>query len=134
MQEQAATVNDRFPNRAPIPFDNLATYISPGNPNIPFGLGNLPATPGNLIDPVGAKLINAFPLPNLNVGTAAYNPYRNWVATASDILGLPLMEASADPPRKVKSSPAMTTGRPSTVPRPNTQFPGMKPVMSPFAS
>ena len=69
--------------RAPIPFDNLATYISPGNPNIPFGLGNLPATPGNLIDPVGDKLINAFPFPNLNVGTAAYNPYHNWVATAS---------------------------------------------------
>lgn len=70
-------------NRAPIPFNNLATYISPGNPNIPFGLGNLPATPGNLIDPVGAKLIQAFPLPNLNVGTPAYNPYHNWVATAS---------------------------------------------------
>ena len=70
-------------NRAPIPFDNLATYISPGNPNIPFGLGDLPATPGNLIDPVGAKLMQAFPLPNLNVGTAAYNPYHNWVGTAS---------------------------------------------------
>jgi hypothetical protein len=69
--------------RAPIPFDTLATYISPGNPNIPFGLGNLPDTPGNLIDPVGAKLIDAFPQPNLNVGTAAYNPYHNWVANAS---------------------------------------------------
>jgi len=69
--------------RAPIPFDNLATYLSPGNTNIPFGLGNLPATPGNLIDPVGAKLIQAFPLPNLNVGNAAYDPYHNWVATAS---------------------------------------------------
>jgi hypothetical protein len=69
--------------RAPIPFDNLATYISPGNPNIPFGLGNLPSTPGNLIDPVGAKLIQAFPLPNLNVGTPAYNPYHNWEATAT---------------------------------------------------
>jgi hypothetical protein len=50
--------------RAPIPFDNLATYVIPGNPNIPFGLGNLPLTPGNLIDPVGAKLLNAFPSPN----------------------------------------------------------------------
>ncbi len=70
-------------NRAPIPFDNLATYISPGNPNIPFGLGDLPSTPGNLIDPVGAKLIQAFPLPNLNVGTPAYDPYHNWVTTAS---------------------------------------------------
>ena len=43
--------------RAPIPFNNLATYISPGNAGIPFGLGNLPAGPGNLIDPVGAKLL-----------------------------------------------------------------------------
>ncbi len=78
--------------RAPVPFDNLATYISPGNPNIPFGLGNLPATPGNLIDPVGAKLIQAFPLPNLNVGTAAYDPYHNWVTTA----GSPLSQQSFD--------------------------------------
>lgn len=69
--------------RAPIPFDNLATYASPGNPNIAFGLGNLPSTPGNLIDPVGAKLIQAFPLPNLNIGTSAYDLYHNWVATAT---------------------------------------------------
>jgi hypothetical protein len=74
---------DQAVNRAPIPFDNLATYISPGNPNIPFGLGNLPGTPGNLIDPVGAKLIQAFPLPNLHVGTPEYDPYHNWVTTAS---------------------------------------------------
>ncbi len=78
--------------RAPIPFDNLATYISPGNANIPFGLGNLPPAPGNLIDPVGAKLINAFPLPNLNVGTAAYDPYHNWVANA----GSPYSQQSFD--------------------------------------
>ncbi|HTA46633.1 MAG TPA: carboxypeptidase regulatory-like domain-containing protein, partial [Bryobacteraceae bacterium] len=32
--------------RAPVPFDNLATYISPGNSAIPFGLGTLPQTPG----------------------------------------------------------------------------------------
>lgn len=70
-------------NRAPIPFNNLATYISPGNPNIPFGLGDLPDRPGNLIDPVGAKLIQAFPLPNLDAGTPAYDPYHNWVTTAS---------------------------------------------------
>jgi hypothetical protein len=69
--------------RAPIPFNNLATYISPGNPAIPFGLGNLAAKAGNLIDPVGAKLIQAFPTPNLGVGTAAYDPYHNWVATGA---------------------------------------------------
>ncbi len=78
--------------RAPIPFDNLATYISPGNPAIPFGLGNLPPVPGNLIDPVGAKFINAFPLPNLNVGSPAYNPYGNFVATGSS----PLSQQSFD--------------------------------------
>jgi hypothetical protein len=78
--------------RAPIPFDNLATYMSPGNPAIPFGLGNLPSAPGNLIDPVGAKFINAFPLPNLNVGSSAYNPYGNFVTTGSS----PLSQQSFD--------------------------------------
>ena len=78
--------------RAPIPFDNLATYVSPGNSSIPFGLGALPSAPGNLIDPVGAKLIQAFPLPNLNVGTAAYDPYHNWVGTGSS----PLTQQSFD--------------------------------------
>jgi hypothetical protein len=78
--------------RAPVPFDNLATYISPGNSAIPFGLGNLPRVPGNLIDPVGAKFINAFPMPNLNVGSSAYNPYGNWVATGSS----PLSQQSFD--------------------------------------
>ena len=78
--------------RTPIPFNNLATYVSPGNPNIPFGLGNLPARAGNLIDPVGAKLIQAFPLPNLNVGTAAYDPYHNWVSTGVS----PLQQQSFD--------------------------------------
>ncbi len=78
--------------RVPIPFNNLATYISPGNPAIPFGLGSLQASSGNLIDPVGAKLIQAFPLPNLNVGTAAYDPYHNWVATGSS----PLSQQSFD--------------------------------------
>jgi hypothetical protein len=79
-------------SRSPIPFDNLASYISPGNPSIPFGLGNLTPTPGNLIDPVGAKLIQAFPLPNLNVGTAAYDPYHNWEATGTS----PLSQQSFD--------------------------------------
>ncbi len=46
-----------------IPFNNLATYQSAGNPNLvgtPFAL---PARAGNLIDPVAAKLIQLFPLP-----------------------------------------------------------------------
>jgi hypothetical protein len=84
--------NNNSTGRAPIPFDNLATYISPGNPDIPFGLGSLPPKPGNLIDPVGAKFIQAFPLPNLNVGSPAYDPYHNWVTTASS----PLNQQSFD--------------------------------------
>src|SRR5262249_42878838 len=72
--------------RTPIPFNNLATYVSPGNPAVPFGLGNLPQSLGNLIDPVGMKLIQAFPLPNLNVGSAAYDPYHNWIAQGANIL------------------------------------------------
>jgi hypothetical protein len=78
--------------RAPVPFNNLATYVSPGNAQIPFGLGNLPPGPGNLIDPVGAKLVQAFPLPNLNVGTPAYDPYHNWIGTGSS----PLHQQSFD--------------------------------------
>lgn len=78
--------------RAPVAFNNLATYVSPGNSGIPFGLGSLPARAGNLIDPVGAKLIQAFPLPNLKVGTAAYDPYHNWVSTGAS----PLNQQSFD--------------------------------------
>jgi hypothetical protein len=72
--------------RAPIPFNNLATYASPGNSAVPFGLGSLPPTPGNLIDPVGARLIQAFPVPNLGIGTGAYDPYHNWVAQGANTL------------------------------------------------
>ena len=78
--------------RAPVAFNNLATYVSPGNPNIPFGLGNLPARAGNLIDPAGAKLLQAFPQPNLHVGTAAYDPYHNWVSAGAS----PLSQQSFD--------------------------------------
>jgi hypothetical protein len=59
---------------------------SPGNPAIPLGLGLLPAVPGNLIDPVGAQLLRAFPLPNLNVGTPEYDPYHNWVGQGANTL------------------------------------------------
>jgi outer membrane receptor protein involved in Fe transport len=51
-----------------IPFDNLATYTSPGNPNLngtPFQLGS---GPGNLINSVAAKLFLLFPKPNIPGG------------------------------------------------------------------
>ena len=42
-----------------------------------------------------------------------------------------LIVASADPPRTVKSSPPMTTGRPSTFARPKTKFEAME-ILNPL--
>ena len=47
-----------------IPFDNLAAYQSPGNPNLNGTPFQLAAQPGNLIDPAAAKLFLLFPKPN----------------------------------------------------------------------
>ena len=54
---------------------------------------------------------------------------RSW-AIRSHWLCLPLMVASAEPPRTVKSSPPITTGRPSTSARPNTKFDGVSATRS----
>lgn len=62
-----------------IPFNNIATYTSPGAPGMP-----LPQRPGNLIDPVGQKFLNGFPLPNVGVGTAGYNRFNNWIGSGSN--------------------------------------------------
>jgi hypothetical protein len=62
-----------------IPFNNLATYTSPGNPRLAGTPYALPARPGNLIDPVAYKMMQYFPLPNVAVGTPAYNPLNNWI-------------------------------------------------------
>jgi hypothetical protein len=66
-----------------IPFNNMATYTSPGNPTI-AALHPIPNGPGNVIDPVAFKMIQLYPSPNLNVGTGAYNPFNNWVGTGAD--------------------------------------------------
>ena len=50
---------------------------------------------------------------------------RKSCAISSAISGLSEIEASAEPPRTVKSSPTTTTGRPSILPRPNTQLAGV---------
>lgn len=67
-----------------IPFNNLATYTSPGSPKLAGTPYQLPPGPGNLIDPVALKLMQYYPLPNLNVGTSAYNPYTNWIGSGSN--------------------------------------------------
>jgi hypothetical protein len=64
-----------------IPFNNLANYASPGNPNLngsPYQVAN-PGAAGNLIDPVAAKLINLFPEP-----TSDDDPTNNWFASGTN--------------------------------------------------
>ncbi|HWE00225.1 MAG TPA: carboxypeptidase regulatory-like domain-containing protein [Bryobacteraceae bacterium] len=62
-----------------VPFNNLATYVSPGNPQLAGTPYQLPGTPGNLMDPVALKMMQYYPLPNVAVGTAQYNPLNNWI-------------------------------------------------------
>src|SRR5581483_4757583 len=52
-----------------------------GNPNLVGTPYQLPARPGNLIDPVAYKMMQYFPLPNVAVGTPSYNPLNNWIGT-----------------------------------------------------
>src|SRR6185312_16970754 len=58
---------------------------------------------------------------------------RKSCAISSAINGFALIDASAEPPRTVKSSPTTTTVRPSTLPRPNTQLAGVTCLSSPCA-
>jgi hypothetical protein len=68
---------------ATIPDNNMANYTSPGSPLLVGTPYQPAATPGNLIDPVAAKVMSYFPMPNLNVGTSAYNPYDNWAGAGA---------------------------------------------------
>ncbi|MGH9328240.1 MAG: carboxypeptidase regulatory-like domain-containing protein [Terriglobia bacterium] len=74
----ATTVRSGF-----IPNNNLATYQSPGNALLAGTPFQLPATPGNLINPSGRAVMSYFPSPNLNVGLANYNPYVNYTASGA---------------------------------------------------
>jgi hypothetical protein len=70
----------------PIPFNNLATYQSPGSPRL-AGTGlELPNRPGNLIDPVASRMMQYFPLPNVKVGQPGYDRRDNWIGSGSDKL------------------------------------------------
>jgi hypothetical protein len=71
--------------QTPIPNNRLDLYTSPGNPNLDGTGFQLPAVPGNLIDPVALKMIQYYPKPNVNVGTPDYNPYNNWSGSGVNI-------------------------------------------------
>jgi hypothetical protein len=66
-----------------IPFNNMATYVSPGNPKLKGTFHELPIQPGNLIDPVASKMMQYFPDPNVNVGSPNYSRYNNWLGGGS---------------------------------------------------
>jgi hypothetical protein len=65
----------------PIPYNNISTYISPGNPKLPSSLEPQPNTAGNLIDPVAQNMMNLFPQPMSNVSGGSI--YYNWVASGA---------------------------------------------------
>ena len=67
-----------------VPFNNLATYASPGT-NLIGTPYQLPAAAGNLIDPVASKMMQYYPLPNVAVGAAQYNPLNNWIGTNGNL-------------------------------------------------
>src|SRR5439155_7486964 len=54
-----------------IPFNNIATYATPGGPN--------PNVAGNLIDPVAQKMMTYLPEPNVTGGSI----YQNWFGSGS---------------------------------------------------
>src|SRR5438270_10049030 len=62
-----------------IPFNNIATYISSGNPKLPANLQPAPGVAGNLIDPVAQKMMSLFPKPNFSGGI-----YQNWFGSGSN--------------------------------------------------
>lgn len=64
-----------------IPFNNMSTYTSPGNPNLNGTPYQLPQVAGNLIDPVALKMMSLFPMPNYS-GNGIYD---NWVATGATV-------------------------------------------------
>ncbi|ABF41574.1 Cna B-type protein [Candidatus Koribacter versatilis Ellin345] len=62
-----------------IPYNNLATYASPGNAALIGSPYQLPVHPGNLIDPVAQKMMGLFPKPNISGGSI----YQNWYSSGA---------------------------------------------------
>jgi len=67
-----------------IPFDNLATYQSAGNPNLNGTPFQLAARQGNLIDPAAANLFLKFPQPNLPFATVGDIQSGNFFRSGTD--------------------------------------------------
>lgn len=75
----AAAVRSAF-----IPFNNLATYVSPGSPALAGTPYQPPAVAGNLINPMAKKIMSYFPLATSNPSSPGYDPYNNWAGGGSN--------------------------------------------------
>src|ERR1700733_5636954 len=91
-----------------------------------------PMPPGRLAAPLVSMVFTEPPPPEPSITRTIGR--RKSCAISSAIKGLAEIDASAEPPRTVKSSPTTTTVRPSILPRPNTQLAGVKLVSSPCSS
>jgi hypothetical protein len=68
-----------------IPFNNMATYQSPGADLAGSGL-SLPAQAGNVINPINQKIMKYYPAPNVGVpGSPTYNPYDNFLSSGASV-------------------------------------------------
>src|ERR1700760_996919 len=91
-----------------------------------------PMPPGRLAAPFVSMVLTEPPPPEPSITRMIGR--RKSCAISSAIKGFAEIEASAEPPRTVKSSPTTTTVRPSTLPRPNTQLAGVRCLSSPCSS
>src|SRR5262245_59159160 len=91
-----------------------------------------PRPPGRLARPVVSMVLTEPPPPEPSMMRTMGS--RNCAAMRSAKIGFIGMVASAEPPRTVKSSPTTTTGRPSILARPITQFAGVSLLRHPAAS
>src|SRR5437660_8167737 len=88
--------------------------------------------PGRLAAPLVSMVFTEPPPPEPSISRIIGR--RKSCAISSAISGFAEIEASAEPPRTVKSSPTTTTVRRSILPRPNTQFAGVRFLSSPCSS
>ena len=64
-----------------IPYNNLGTYASPGNPNLAGTPYQLSGGAGDLIDPIAKTLMNLFPEPTANMANPTI--YDNWIESGA---------------------------------------------------
>jgi len=64
-----------------IPYNNLGTYASPGNPNLAGTPYQLSGAAGDLIDPIAQTMMKLFPEPSANMPNPTI--YDNWIGSGA---------------------------------------------------